>query len=345
MRNKIHYLPLCLVLLLIVISNTACCECCEDGNSSNNTSNSPNVPDDTDYTYEDCENEISSTIEQAEQSFSIPNLLTLSITSDKSSFSNVGEIINYTYEITDSSNSPQTLENLQLQDDKVTVSCPQTSIFHETVICSGSYTATVDDLSAGFIENHATVTTQNSLSWTCDYKEESEIKELSETKTFTNTASASFKINSNAEPALSLSKTADPSFYSSYQDVNYTFTLTNNGSVSLSSPFSIIDDLIDSWYCEETSSLDPGETMYCYGSYLIDAGLRWTITNTATACGYFGDIQICSNSASASVFFQQPEIPDEPTSGHCGDGIVQFDLGEECDPPEPGLCSAECKYE
>ena len=316
-----------LTLFILVFIFSACC--CEQDKR----------------TYAECEAELAKNESQLNEDYSKPGLLLLTKTSDKQVYSSVGEVITYTYKITRSTDS-LIQKNLVVNDDKVPLSCTSSVIdVGQIITCKGSYTVTEQDLINGKIENQAVATTTTPYTLSCSYYVNDTMQTMTKNLSYKETASASLTITGNASPSLSLSKTANPSSYSGYQDVAYTYTLTNTGNVTLKPEFTISDNLIDSWYCDGHTSLQPGETMQCYGSYVIDAGLRWTITNTATACGYFGDIQICSNSASASVIFLQPENPDEPISGHCGDGIVQFELGEECDPPEPGLCSSECKYE
>jgi uncharacterized repeat protein (TIGR01451 family) len=90
-------------------------------------------------------------------------------------------------------------------------------------------------------------------------------------------------------PSLSLTKTADPSTYSTVgQLISYSYVIKNTGNVDLTGPFSVTDDKT-SVSCEQPAdgTLSPGETTNCSASYSItqadlDAG---SVTNTASASG------------------------------------------------------------
>jgi len=178
-----------------------------------------------------------------------------------------------------------------------------------------------------------------------EYSCDSENWVMKRNASYTARASTSLTVALDAHPALSLSKAASPTFYSGGQQVTYTYTLTNTGNVPLTPPFSIADDKVPSnWSCDPQPELQPDSSMLCHADYLIDAGLRWTIMNTATACGYYKQQQVCSNSASASVLFRQPVYYPKPDKGpHCGDGIVNQD-SEQCDPPDGVSCDTNCHY-
>jgi uncharacterized repeat protein (TIGR01451 family) len=212
------------------------------------------------------------------------------------------------------------------------------------VTCTGEYTVTDQDYAAREIQNNASAEATQRVVFTCDSNKGLIKRDAS----YTARASTSLTIPLDVRPALSLSKAADPAFYSGGQWVTYTYTLTNTGNVPLTAPFSIDDDKVPSnWYCDPQTELQPGSSMFCYADYLIDAGLRWTITNTAIACGNFEQQQVCSNSASASVLFRQPTpIPDKPDAvqkPYCGDGIVN-QSSEQCDPPDGMNCDANCQF-
>ncbi len=320
-KNIFYILALC---VLVFIFSACCCE----GDKK---------------TFEECESELAENESQLDESYSKPGLLSITKTVDKQVYSSVGEVITYTYKIARSTDS-LIQKNLVVNDDKVPLSCTSSVInAGQTITCAGSYTVTEQDLINGKIENQALATTTTPYTLSCSYYVNNTMQTMTKDISYEETASASLTIKGNALPSLSLSKTANPSFYSGYQDVVYTYTITNTGNVTLKPEFTIADNLIDSLYCEEVSSLDPGETMHCYGSYTIDAGLRWTITNTATACGYFGNQQVCSSSTSASVLFRQPEVLPETAEPYCGDGIVN-QTWEQCDPPDGSTCDSECQY-
>ena len=87
-------------------------------------------------------------------------------------------------------------------------------------------------------------------------------------------------------PAFTLEKTADIETYTTVGDVvTYTYTLTNTGNVTLTSPYSVTDDKATVDCSLAASPLLPGESTTCTATYVItqadiDAGF---VTNLATA--------------------------------------------------------------
>jgi uncharacterized repeat protein (TIGR01451 family) len=107
-------------------------------------------------------------------------------------------------------------------------------------------------------------------------------------------------------PALTLTKTADPTTYSyPGQVIVYSYTLTNTGNVTLSGPYTITDDTLGSIACG-TGSLAPTESTSCSVNYtIVAADLNTTndasITNHATGAGTFGTDTVTSNQAEATI--------------------------------------------
>jgi len=271
-----------------------------------------------------------------------------SITLEKSAspeyFAAVGEVITYTYTLYNNG-SKSFNASINVQDDKVTVSCPAVQNFktNRTVTCTGTYTVTEQDFAQGQVVNNASAEATQTTTFSClaeggcdgDYWIEKDAS-------YTARASTALTVLLDAQPALSLTKSASPVFHSGGQQVTYTYTLTNTGDVPLTAPFTIDDNRVPTdWSCEERAELLPGDTMLCQGSYFIDAGIRWTITNTATAYAFYRDQQVSSDTASAEVLYRQPYLR-QPVS-YCGDGVVNPELGEQCDPPDGMYCDEECK--
>lgn len=288
-------------------------------------------------TLSDCQAELASAQEYYDDQYSDPGMLTVTKTADKQDFRSIGEVINYTYHIS----GKNTLQNLVVEDNKVSVTCPRDNLAASSMDCTASYTVTARDLANGGIENNVTVKASTFIDFTCLYDDQGP-KQIYHQFSYNNTASASLSIPAAVLPVLSLSITAQPAFYSGGQAVDYTYTLTNAGNVSLTPSFTINDDLVQNWSCENPATLLPGESTSCSGSYFIDAGLRWTVTNTATACGYYQDQQVCSDPASASVLFRQPTLAPDKSNPYCGDGVVNQDW-EQCDPPDGDTCDTECQ--
>ena len=97
------------------------------------------------------------------------------------------------------------------------------------------------------------------------------------------------KCNDTQNPRLSLTKTADPLAYDAVgQLISYSYVIENTGNVTLTGPFSVVDDKTPV-SCEQPASgmLSPGETLNCSASYSItqadlDTG---SVTNKASASG------------------------------------------------------------
>ncbi len=134
--------------------------------------------------------------------------------------------------------------------------------------------------------------------------------------TFTNTATANSledatDDDSDTQPlaqnsGLTLVKVASPQTYSAAsQTINYQFQFTNSGNVTLHAPFTVTDDKDPAASCPGTpTSLAPGESITCTGSYIItqsdvDAG---SVTNTASGTAQDpGGQTVTSNDDSETV--------------------------------------------
>jgi hypothetical protein len=132
-------------------------------------------------------------------------------------------------------------------------------------------------------------------------------------------------------PTLKLVKTASPLKYSFIgQTIAYSYVVTNTGSVPLSGPFTVQDNKSTNEWCPATASLAPGASITCTATYKItsndvgssssgasetgdgvqgmDAHIMCidSVTNTAYAYGYWGQQQIQSNQAQATVEYVKP---------------------------------------
>jgi uncharacterized repeat protein (TIGR01451 family) len=92
---------------------------------------------------------------------------------------------------------------------------------------------------------------------------------------------------------LSFTKSAVPLVYTTAgEDIDYTFTLTNDGPAILAGPVTITDPLVPGAVCPALATvgnldafLDPGESVACTGTYTIQASdvTNASVTNTAYA--------------------------------------------------------------
>ena len=187
-------------------------------------------------------------------------------TATPGTYTKVGDVISYSYLVTNVGNvtlaGPFTVD-----DDKATVTCPtDTSLaVGASITCTASYVVTQADLDAGSVTNTATATNGTVVS-----------NPDSET------------VTAVQAPALTLVKTATPQTYSAVGDViSYSYLVTNNGNVTLAGPFTVNDDKATDESCPATATLAPGASITCTASYQItqadlDAG---SVTNVASASG------------------------------------------------------------
>jgi large repetitive protein len=201
--------------------------------------------------------------------------LTLDKSADRATYSAVGQVINYTYTLTNSGNVPLT-SPYAVNDNKITaanIDCsagPSTLAVGDHFDCTASHTATQADLDAGSITNLATATAKFNGDTVTSNQD-------------------TVTVTANQSNALTLVKTSSDSSYDHVgQVLNYTYTLTNSGNVTLHTPYDINDDKVTDAHIDCTAgpaSLAPAAHFDCTGTYTVtqadlDAG---SITNHATA--------------------------------------------------------------
>ena len=205
----------------------------------------------------------------------VPAVQTPSVTvvksADKPSYSAVGEVINYTFTVTNTGNV--TLTNVTVTDPKATVAGgPIASLApgaSDSTTFTATHTVTQADLDAGSFANTATVTATPPSG-----------PNVQDTDSHTSTAVQS--------PAISIVKNADKTAFSAVGDViNYTFTVTNTGNVTLTNV--TVTDSKETVAGGPVASLAPGasDSATFTASHTVtqgdlDAG---SFANTATATG------------------------------------------------------------
>ena len=86
-----------------------------------------------------------------------------------------------------------------------------------------------------------------------------------------------------AAPGLSLTKTANPTTYTTVgQVIVYTYVLKNTGNVTLTGPFTVTDDKLGTFTCGSATSLAPGASVTCTKSYTIQASDLGNVTSLPT---------------------------------------------------------------
>jgi|GEM_PF-545931 len=186
-----------------------------------------------------------------------------------STYAMVGDVIDYSYTVTNTGNVTLT-SAITISDDKIaSVSCPSLPGGRlaptQSLTCTASYTVSQGDLDAGSVMNIASASSGSTTSPTD-----------SET------------VNATQAPALSVDKSALTGSFNTVGDVlQYSYLVTNTGNVTLTDAISVTDDKITSVSCPALpmSGLTPGGMVTCTASYIvtqadIDSG---SVTNIATA--------------------------------------------------------------
>ncbi|WP_035784922.1 DUF7507 domain-containing protein [Jeotgalicoccus psychrophilus] len=208
--------------------------------------------------------------------------LSLNKTSPTETFSAVGDEIVYNFEITNEGNV--TVSGLTLIDemfpDGVEIE-PTTLAPNETANGTATYTVTQDDLDAGEVLNAASVTGTPPDGETEVPPGEDEVT-----------------VPGTQTPSISLVKTADRDDLIAGEPVNYTFTVTNDGNVTLEN-VNITDALEglggityvtingESIEDQENITLNPGDELGANASYEITQNDvdRGQLTNEASVTG------------------------------------------------------------
>jgi uncharacterized repeat protein (TIGR01451 family) len=231
----------------------------------------------------------------------------------------VGDNITYTYNVTNPGNTPLFAISVS---DNVTGSITYEDGYRsgdtdgdeildtdETWVFTATYSVTTDDVSP--LVNTATVSGTDALS-----------------HTVTAQAIASVDI---LQPAIAISKTAEPEQAHEGDTITYTYTVTNPGNVPLSN-VSVTDDKIEdvTYQSGDTNGdeiLDVDETWVFTATYTITAKDVSPLVNTATVSGTDALSQsVESEEDTASVDILRPAIAitktAEPEQAHDGDTIT-----------------------
>ena len=228
--------------------------------------------------------------------------LSLEKTASPPTYDSVGDVISYSYLVTNSGNV-RLAGPVTVADNKATVTCPNVDTVGnndsfldpgEAVTCTASYTITQADLNNGSVTNVARASAGEVLS-----PEDEATVEAVQTRT------------------VLLDKTASPLSADAVGDViTYSYLVTNTGNVRLAGPVTVADDKA-TVTCPAVSTvgnndgfLDPGEAVTCTASYTItqaDLNNR-SVTNTAKATVGGTD----SNEDKVTVTVTPPATPPPP---------------------------------
>ncbi|HSL47143.1 MAG TPA: TadE/TadG family type IV pilus assembly protein, partial [Anaerolineales bacterium] len=209
--------------------------------------------------------------------------LQLDMTADKSTYAFEGEVVNFTYTLTN--NGDVEITGITFTVTHGSWNCPGTSLAAgASMTCTGSYTTTAADLTAGSVVAQATATGTDG------------------TNTITSNT-GSVTLTFVVIPELNLLKTASTEYATTGGAVTYTFTLTNTGNVPLSPPFTVTDNLM-TVSCPTSGDLAPSAATACTGTYTLTAGdiEEDELVNTARASAMYGTQTINSNQSSVTVW-------------------------------------------
>ncbi|MFD8484080.1 hypothetical protein [Kitasatospora sp. NPDC059673] len=194
--------------------------------------------------------------------------LSIEKTADSAGPFHAGETVSYTYTVTNTGTAA--VHDLSVADDHVvSVTCDATVLNPgQSTLCHGSYVITAADVSAGHVTNTAHAEGADPDGQTVV------------------SPPAEAKVPVVGEARLVLQKAADSAGPFHVGDtVPYTYTVTNTGTAAVHN-LTVTDDHIVSVTCDATT-LNPGESTFCHGSYVITATdvLAGSVTNTAHANG------------------------------------------------------------
>ncbi len=243
--------------------------------------------------------------EEAEKSFPIPEVnivipdkpfLKIEKTADKGRFSEVGEVITYTYVVTNSGSIP--IEGIvSVNDDilgEITSGTESITLQSgESFTVTATHTVSQEDLDRGFITNKAYA----------------EVPEVVKSPT------DSVTVKAVQNPQLTIEKTADRESFSDVGEViTYSYKVTNTGNVTISEPFSLDDDKIGELaVSEELDSLAPGESFTVTAEYKVteedmEAGF---VKNIVKVTGHFGEEEV-SGEDELTIPVKKGEDPKDP---------------------------------
>ena len=200
-------------------------------------------------------------------------------------YSAAGDLITYTYNVTNSGNVNIT-GPITVTDDKIgTVQITAGNLLpSQSVLGNATYTITQADLDAGSVTNAAYAT-----------------------GTFGNNTTTSNTDNETVtavqNPALLIDKSASPTNYSAAGDlITYTYNVTNSGNVNITGPITVTDDKVGTVNIT-SGNLVPSQSVLGNATYTItqadlDAG---SVTNAAYATGTFGNNTTTSNTDNETV--------------------------------------------
>ena len=209
--------------------------------------------------------------------------LTISMTASPSTYAFAGDVINFSYNVTNSGQVD--LSGIALTPTHGAISCPGTALaVGASMTCTGSYVITPADVMARTVLAQATATATDGTSTVTS-----------------NTATVTLTFVE--QPELTLAKSASTTYAREGSTIVYTLTLTNTGNVTLSPPYTVADNIV-TVTCPAAGDLAPGASIACTANYVVTAqnARDEELVNTARASAIYGAQTINSNQSSATVW-------------------------------------------
>ncbi|MDR0960373.1 MAG: DUF11 domain-containing protein [Propionibacteriaceae bacterium] len=204
---------------------------------------------------------------------------TLNDTVTANQLADAGETIDYTFTVTNSGNvsvrAPQ-VSDAKLTAAGVTITCPSDVIRPGgTAECTASYTVTQTDIDNGTVANEATATATTPNGGTTPPSDPSKT-----------TTPVDDTPSSTLDKVATLADANGNGTGDAGERINYTFTLTNTGKVTLSDPV-ITDEMLASAGAPITCGagpVEPGATLTCTARYDITQAdvNKGSVPNSAT---------------------------------------------------------------
>ena len=237
--------------------------------------------------------------------------LLIDISGSPLTYSKIGELITYTYNITNAGNVNIT-GPIMVADSKLGVAklTDENLTPGESILKNTTYIITQDDLDKGSITNTGSAygTFNGSTVPSNNY---------------------SITLVARQNPSLNIDKTSSPSTYSDVGDlIVYTYKITNNGNVIITAPITVTDNKTET--INITENLGPGQSVLINSTYTIkqkdiNAGY---VTNSVFVMGKFECLTVVSNTDTETIKeVQRPYLiieksADPTTYDHVGQVIT-----------------------
>jgi len=233
--------------------------------------------------------------------------LTVEKTSTATTVASVGQVIAYSYLVTNTGNV--TLTGLALTDDNTDAnpSCPVTTLAPgASTTCTAVHTVTQADLDAGgTLDNTVTATSGQGAS-----------------------GKDTVSIPVSQAPGLTITKTTTATKFSAVgQSIDYTIIVTNAGNVTLTNV--TVTDPGVSLTCDpaQPATLAPAATMTCAGVHVITQGdvSAGSYTNIASVVGNNGDTPTGAVANAVVIKFEAVNQPPTDAIGQAlgeGGGVI-----------------------